>query len=162
MQPNRGQVLATQPLAELRYARPHYARGGYDYWHQRPDGRLVIGGSRDAAFDEEQTGVEATTETVQARIEELATRLVGERLRITHRWAGIWGTTPDELPLVGPVPGRDGVWIAGGYSGHGNALGLACGDLVAQAILGRQPAELALFDPARAGLRVPVQADPAS
>ena len=44
VRPTRGQVLATEPLAELRYLRPHYARGGYDYWHQRPDGRLVIGG----------------------------------------------------------------------------------------------------------------------
>ena len=48
-----------------------------------------------------------------------------------------------------PVPGRDGVWIAGGYSGHGNVLGLACGDLVARAILGERPPELELFDPSR-------------
>ena len=69
--------------------------------------------------------------------------------RITHRWAGIWGTTPDLVPLVGRSPGRDGVWIAGGYSGHGNALGLACGELVARAILGESLPELELFDPAR-------------
>ena len=68
---------------------------------------------------------------------------------VTHRWAGIWGETADRLPLVGAVPGRAGVWIAGGYSGHGNALGLACGDLVARALLGETPAELRLFDPAR-------------
>ena len=24
---------------------PHYARDGYDYWHQLPDGRLVLGGN---------------------------------------------------------------------------------------------------------------------
>jgi glycine/D-amino acid oxidase-like deaminating enzyme len=41
------------------------------------------------------------------------------------------------------------VWIAGGYSGHGNALGFACGDLVARAILGERVLELDLFDPAR-------------
>jgi glycine/D-amino acid oxidase-like deaminating enzyme len=145
----RGQVLITEPFAERRYLRPHYARGGYDYWHQRPDGRLVIGGNRDAAIDEEQTAVEATTPTVQERIEELAARLMGEQPRVAQRWAGIWGTTPDESPLVGPVPGRDGVWIAGGYSGHGNVLGLACGDLVARAILGERPPELELFDPSR-------------
>ena len=53
------------------------------------------------------------------------------------------------MPLAGRVPGRDGAWLAGGYSGHGNALGLACGDLVARAILGDPPPELDLFDPAR-------------
>jgi len=39
--------------------------------------------------------------------------------------------------------------VAGGYSGHGNVLGLLCGELVAQAMLGREAPELALFDPAR-------------
>ncbi len=145
----RGQVVATEPLRELLYERPHYAREGYDYWHQLPDRRLVIGGSRDASIESELTDVEATTDAVQARIDALSEQLVGYRPRVTHRWAGIWGTTPDLEPLVGPVPGREGVWVAGGYSGHGNALGLACGDLVARAILGERPPELEIFDPAR-------------
>lgn len=145
----RGQVLVTEPLPERLYERPHYAREGYDYWHQLPDGRLVIGGNRDASLETEQTAVEETTELVQGRIEALAEQLVGYRPSVTHRWAGIWGTTPDLEPLVGPVPGRAGVWVAGGYSGHGNALGLACGDLVARAILGEEPPELEVFDPAR-------------
>jgi glycine/D-amino acid oxidase-like deaminating enzyme len=149
VQPTRGQVLVTEPFPEPRYLRPHYARDGYDYWHQRPDGRLVIGGNRDAAPAEEQTAVEETTPIVQDRIEALAAELLGRVPRVERRWAGIWGTTPDGSPLVGPVPGRDGVWIAGGYSGHGNVLGLACGDLVARAILGERPPELALFDPGR-------------
>ncbi|HZO33583.1 MAG TPA: FAD-binding oxidoreductase [Gaiellaceae bacterium] len=151
--PTRGQVLVTEPVTPLRYARPHYARDGYDYWHQRPDGRLVIGGSRDAAFEEERTGVEATTPVVQDRIEALAAELLDARPRITHRWAGIWGTTPDQLPLVGPVAGRDRVWIAAGYSGHGNVPGLACGDLVARALLGDDVPDHELFDPARPSLR---------
>jgi glycine/D-amino acid oxidase-like deaminating enzyme len=41
------------------------------------------------------------------------------------------------------------VWVAGGYSGHGNALGLACGDLVGRAILGESLPELEIFDPSR-------------
>jgi gamma-glutamylputrescine oxidase len=145
----RGQVLVTEPLAASLYERPHYARAGYDYWHQLADGRLVIGGNRDAALDVEQTAVEATTDLVQGRIEALAAQLAGFAPRVTHRWAGIWGTTPDLEPLVGRVPGREGVWVAGGYSGHGNVLGLACGDLAARAILGEQPRELEVFDPAR-------------
>ncbi len=146
----RGQVLATEPLDEVRYDRPHYARGGYDYWHQLPDGRLVIGGNRDASFETEDTDVEETTDAIQSRIDALVEQLVGGRPAVTHRWSGIWGTTPDLMPLVGEV--REGVWVAGGYSGHGNALGLACGDLVARAILGERPAELEIFDPARATL----------
>ena len=148
----RGQVLATEPLRLRRYEQPHYARGGYDYWHQLPDGRLVIGGNRDAALTTEETDVEETTELVQARLDALVEKLVGHRPAVTDRWAGIWGTTPDLIPLVGPVPGHEHAWVAGGYSGHGNVLGLACGDLVARAILGERPAELEIFDPNRAGL----------
>jgi gamma-glutamylputrescine oxidase len=149
VRPTRGQVLVTEPLDELLYGRPHYARDGYDYWQQLADRRLVIGGQRDASPAAEDTAVEETTTVIQARLEELVTQLVGHAARVTHRWAGIWGTTPDLLPLAGRVRGRDDVWLAGGYSGHGNALGLACGDLVARAVLGDTSPELALFDPAR-------------
>jgi gamma-glutamylputrescine oxidase len=147
--PTRGQVIVTEPLERLLYDRPHYACHGFDYWHQTPDRRLVVGGRRDAALELETTAEEATTEVIQRELEAFATDLAGEPVRVTHRWAGIWGTTPDALPLVGPVPGHDGVWAALGYSGHGNVLGLAAGDLVARAILGERAPEVDLLDPAR-------------
>jgi gamma-glutamylputrescine oxidase len=150
IQSTRGQVLATEPLRDRLYERPHYARAGYDYWQQLPDGRLVLGGKRDASFETEETDVVETTEAIQAALDAFLEELVGYRPSVTDRWAGIWGTTADLLPFVGPVPDRDGVWVAGGYSGHGNALGLACGDLVARAVLDEHPSELELFDPARA------------
>ena len=55
----------------------------------------------------------------------------------------------DFLPAVGRVPGEEGLWIAGGYSGHGNVLGFACGRLVARAILGDRDPLLDLFEPTR-------------
>jgi glycine/D-amino acid oxidase-like deaminating enzyme len=143
----RGQILATAPIDVVLYDRPHYARGGFDYWHQLPDGTLVLGGQRDAAFDTEHTDVEQTTKKVQSRLDALAQQLIGFRPTVTHRWAGIWGTTPDLMPLVGEV--REHVWVAGGYSGHGNALGLACGDLVARALLGDASPQLEIFDVTR-------------
>jgi gamma-glutamylputrescine oxidase len=150
--PQRGQMLATEPLGELVFERPHYAREGYDYWQQLPDGRLVVGGRRDASFATEATAVEETTELIQRELERLVLELLGELPVVTHRWAGLWGETADRLPLVGRVSTRANVWIAGGYSGHGNVLGLACGDLLARAILGESPPELELFDPGRFGL----------
>jgi gamma-glutamylputrescine oxidase len=149
VQPTRGQVVVTEPLNERLYERPHYARRGFDYWQQLPDGRLVVGGRRDVDLDGEFTAEEAMTPEIQGALKAFVEELVGRRPAITHRWAGIFGMSPDSLPLVGPVPGRDGVWVSRGYSGHGNVLGLACGDLVAQAILGRREPELELFDPAR-------------
>ena len=147
--PMRGQVLATEPL-ELLYERPHYARGGYDYWQQLPDGRLILGGRRDTSIEAERTAVDETTAAVQGQLEAFAEQLFGRRPEITHRWSGFWGQTADLLPLAGRLPGSDRVWVAGGYSGHGNVLGFECGDLVAQAILGKPTPELAAFDPARA------------
>jgi gamma-glutamylputrescine oxidase len=149
VQPTRGQVVATEPLPQLLFPCPHYARHGFDYWQQLPDRRLVVGGRRDTTLEAEYTTAEETTEAIQAQIEELVRELLGRLPRITHRWAGLFGTTADRLPLVGPVPGRDGVWVAAGYSGHGNVMGLACGELVARAILGEPAPELSLFDPAR-------------
>ncbi|HEV3480285.1 MAG TPA: FAD-binding oxidoreductase, partial [Gaiellaceae bacterium] len=151
VRPTRGQVLATEPLGELHFARPHYARQGYDYWQQTPDGRLVLGGRRDLSLETEWTSEEATTAPIQEQLELLVEQLLARRPRITHRWSGIFGSSPDGLPLVGELPGRQGVWVAAGYSGHGNVLGLACGELVADAILGRpRDPLLELFDPARA------------
>ena len=149
IRPTRGQVLTTVPLRERLFPCPHYARGGYDYWQQLPDGRLIIGGQRDSSLETEWTTVEETTPAIQRRLEDLVRSLVGDLPLITHRWAGLFGMSPDGRPLVGRVPGHEGVWAAAGYSGHGNVMGLACGDLVARAILGESPPELALFDPAR-------------
>jgi glycine/D-amino acid oxidase-like deaminating enzyme len=149
VRPTRGQVIATEPLDEVLYGRPHYTYDGFRYWHQTDDGRLVLGGFRDIAVEDEWTREEATTPAIQEALESFARELTGREPVVTHRWSGIFGSTDDLLPLVGRVPGYDHVWASVGYSGHGNVLGLACGSLVAEAILGRPSQELALFDPAR-------------
>ncbi|HLX21387.1 MAG TPA: FAD-dependent oxidoreductase, partial [Gaiellaceae bacterium] len=98
---------------------------------------------------DELTDVEETTPTIQAALGRFLADLSDGEARISHRWAGIFALTQDLLPLVGPVPGRDRLWIAAGYSGHGNVLGFACGELVAGTILGEDAPLLELFDPAR-------------
>ncbi len=149
--PTRGQVIASAPLDRVLYDRPHYARQGFDYWQQLPDGRILLGGFRDVSIMDELTDVEETTPAIQASLESFLHELAGEEVEVTHRWAGIFGLTQDMLPLVGAVPGRDGrVWFAGGYSGHGNVLGFACGELVADALLGDTSSpQLELLDPVR-------------
>ena len=143
IRPARAQMLATAPLTEWHFDAPVYARDGWDYWQQAPDGRLLIGGWRDAELEREFTSVDEPTGTLQARIEAFAGRLLGAPLSVTHRWAGLLGFTDDLRPLVGEL--RDGVWVSAGYSGHGNVLALACGELVANAILGKPARELDLF-----------------
>jgi len=147
--PARGQVLATEPLSERLFDYPHYARHGFDYWQQLPDGRIVLGGFRDFSILTEMTDEETTTEPIQEALDAFLIELLGRMPEVTHRWAGIFGLTQDLLPLVGRVPARDGVWVAAGYSGHGNVLGLLCGELVASAITGNDDPLLELFSPAR-------------
>ena len=147
--PTRGQMIATEPLPEKLFEVPHYGRHGFDYWHQAPDGRILAGGFRDTSLDSEFTADEVTTGPIQAALEEFVADLVGWPLQVEARWAGIFGMVFDFLPAVGPVPGHDGVWVAGGYSGHGNVLGYACGKLAARAIAGDRDPLLDLFDPAR-------------
>ena len=147
--PTRGQMVATEPLPEQLFPLPHYGRHGYDYWHQNDEGRLLVGGFRDADLDSEFTAVEETTPRIQGALEEFVEELLGRRPVITHRWAGVFGLVPDLMPVVGRVPGHDRLWVAGGYSGHGNVLGLMCGELVARAILGEAPPLLEPMSPSR-------------
>jgi glycine/D-amino acid oxidase-like deaminating enzyme len=147
--PTRGQMIATEPIAERLFERPHYGRHGFDYWQQAPDGTILAGGFRDVAFDAEFTADESTTPTIQDALESFVATLVGRRLAVTHRWAGIFGLVLDFMPVVGRVPGSPRVWVAGGYSGHGNVLGFMCGDLVARAMLGDPHPLLDLFAPER-------------
>jgi len=147
--PTRGQVIATEPIEEMLFEIPHYGRHGFDYWHQRADGRIVAGGFRDVSLDTEFTADEVTTPVVQSALEAFVEEHVGRRLRVEYRWAGIFGMVFDFLPVVGRVPGDERLWMAGGYSGHGNVLGFACGRLVARAILGDRDPLMDLFEPSR-------------
>jgi gamma-glutamylputrescine oxidase len=142
-------MIATEPVRERLFECPHYGRHGFDYWQQLEDGRITAGGFRDVDMTSEFTADEVITPTIQEALEEFLSGIVGGPLEVTHRWAGIFGLVLDFLPVVGPVPGQDGTWICGGYSGHGNVLGFMCGDLVARAMMGEERPELGLFDPER-------------
>jgi glycine/D-amino acid oxidase-like deaminating enzyme len=147
--PTRAQMVATEPIPERLFDCPHYSRHGFDYWQQREDGRILAGGFRDTSLATEFTTCEETTEEIQSALDGFVSDLVGWPVVVTHRWAGLFGLVPDFMPVVGPVPGEDGLWVAGGYSGHGMVLGFMCGELLANAILGEEAPDLDLFDPAR-------------
>jgi glycine/D-amino acid oxidase-like deaminating enzyme len=147
--PTRGQMIATEPLPEQLFPIPHYGRHGFDYWHQNDEGRLIAGGFRDVDMTSEFTAHEETTAPIQHALDQFAADVVGWPVQVTHRWAGIFGFVPDLMPVVGRVPGDDRLWVAGGYSGHGNVLGFLGGELVAGAILGEPDPLLAQFEPSR-------------
>ncbi len=61
---------------------------------------------------------------------------------LASSWTGVYDVTPDWNPVLGPVPGLEGLLVAFGFSGHGFKLSPAVGRLVAQLALG-QPTEIA-------------------
>jgi D-amino-acid dehydrogenase len=66
-------------------------------------------------------------------------------------WAGLRPATPDGLPLIGAIPGLEGVYLATGHGMLGVTLAPATAALLAPLVLeGRAAPELAPFDPARA------------
>jgi gamma-glutamylputrescine oxidase len=147
--PTRAQMVATEPIPERLFGCPHYSRHGFDYWQQRDDGRILAGGFRDTSLATEFTTSEETTPEIQSSLDGFVSDLVGWPVIVTHRWAGLFGFVPDLMPVVGRVPGEERLWVAGGYSGHGMVLGFMCGELVANAVLGRDALDLDLFDPTR-------------
>ena len=75
---------------------------------------------------------------------------------ITHRWAGIWGTTPDGLPLAGRVPVATRVWVAPATRATATCSARLRRPRRATRSLGRAAPELldACFDPARLRLEL--------
>jgi sarcosine oxidase subunit beta len=61
--------------------------------------------------------------------------------KLARGWAGLEAFTPDDLPVLGFVPGLDGGLVAAGFSGHGFALAPAVGDVLARLALGRDANE---------------------
>lgn len=145
VRPVRGQMLATAPAPAV-FARPAYAHRGYRYWRQTGDGRVLVGGWRDTALEEEVGEDERTTETIQSRLEAFL-REHRVTAPVTHRWAGTMGFSHDALPYVGRI--GPGVFVCGGFTGHGMAFGPASAELVATLVRGATHPDADLFDPSR-------------
>ena len=59
------------------------------------------------------------------------------------------GFTSDNLPLIGRLPGVPNCYIAGGYTGHGNAFAIHAAKLISELVQGKTNPDVELFDPAR-------------
>ena len=111
---------------------------------QLADGRVLASHLR-ATGDPEQHET-AWRRHVRSCIIELLPRL--EYVSLPLLVEGSYDVTPDHQAIVGAVPGRPGLWVAAGFSGHGFMIAPEVGRAVAAQVCGEQPepqiAELAL------------------
>jgi sarcosine oxidase subunit beta len=103
----------------------------------RPDGRDItmvgVGEEESAGPDSYDQGVDM--EVVQDAWARLAKRIPGlEDARYRGGWSGLFTTTPDWHPILGPVEGIEGLYCAVGFSGHGFKLSPMVGVAMAEMI----------------------------
>ena len=60
-------------------------------------------------------------------------------VEITHRWGGPIAFPASRTPVLGRLPDAANVIVSGGCAGHGIALGVRAGQLVADAIVDGTP-----------------------
>jgi D-hydroxyproline dehydrogenase subunit beta len=111
------------------------------------DGHVLVGSSR------ERRGFDLSVDSAvsDALLDSAAALAPGIReLPVDAAWAGLRPWLPGGLPAIGPSAAADGLWVATGHEGAGVAHGPITGRLIAQALVGEEPAlDLAPFDPDR-------------
>ncbi len=113
---------------------------------------VIVAGGR------HKTGQQDDTEGCLERLERfLREHFAGAR--VAHRWSAQGYYPADGLPYIGASGVHDNLFLATGFAADGLTYGTLAGELVADAILGRQNEHAALyrarrFDPGKAGAKL--------
>lgn len=102
----------------------------------RPNGQLLLGSSRQFGDDAPDLRLALLRRMIQralAYVPGLAA------LPVVRCWTGFRPTTPDHRPLIGPLPGRPGRFLACGHEGLGITTAPATAAMLTAQILGRTP-----------------------
>ena len=129
----------------------------------RLDGLLSIGSTGGRDYDQEELfwGEEFDRVPTEGAKLELLQRAIDvfpalESAQLVHQLAGSRPLSPDRMPIIGPVPGMDGVVLATGHTTKGIHLGPITGRVIADYIRSgsaKVPEEIETFLPERfAGL----------
>jgi D-amino-acid dehydrogenase len=112
------------------------------------DSRVVAGATRETGSGFDYRVTPAGLAEILAEALAVAPGLASCTYRETR--VGFRPVGPDVRPLLGPVPGMDGLVVATGLGASGLTIGPYAGAVAARAALGlRSPIDLAPFDPLR-------------
>lgn len=103
----------------------------------RKTGQVLIGSSRQ--YGVEDARVEAAMlSRMLARAEEYMPGITG--LSALRTWTGFRAATPDKLPLIGPCPGYERLYLATGHEGLGITTSMGTAKLLVDQLLNRPSA----------------------
>jgi len=109
-----------------------------DYLYARTTraGRIIIGGEDSDEIVEPEARDRLIPEKSRLLAQRLAALWPVANPDIEFRWAGTFDTTHDGLPLIGPVPGANGIYAAYGYGGNGITFSYLAAHLIGDLIAG--------------------------
>jgi gamma-glutamylputrescine oxidase len=136
IEPARGQVLVTSEIAGLPFKGAFHYDEGY-YYFRNLGNRVLLGGARNKAFEEEHTEVLSVSDTVQQELERFLREMIlpGKSFTIDHRWSGIMGIGREKLPLVQEI--SPNIFCAVRMGGMGVALAPWVGERISQKMTGK-------------------------
>ncbi|MEX2344735.1 MAG: FAD-dependent oxidoreductase [Balneolaceae bacterium] len=123
IKPARGFVFVTQPIKKLKWRGTFNFNKGYVYF-RNVDDRLLIGGARDVAKNEETTDQFGRNEKIRDWLISFTNDVIKlpAGWEIDIEWSGIMGFTENKEPFIGQI--QPGIWAAAGLSGMGIAIGM--------------------------------------
>lgn len=108
------------------------------YLHSEGEG-VVAGYAEAAEIPDPPAAITLDWDELPALVERLWHRVpLFEAANVTHGWAGLIETTPDDNPVVGWTH-LENVYTVAGFSGHGMCLAPGLAPHIASEVRGRQP-----------------------
>jgi gamma-glutamylputrescine oxidase len=125
--PARNQVLITKPLPNNSIQGTFHYDKGYFYF-RNIDGRILLGGGRSLAKEQEETPEFGTTEIIQNALIDLLKNVIlpNQKFEIESTWSGILGVGNTKKPIVQDI--SKNVSVAVRLGGMGVAIGSLVGD----------------------------------
>ncbi|HLZ42312.1 MAG TPA: FAD-dependent oxidoreductase [Candidatus Sulfotelmatobacter sp.] len=102
----------------------------------RRTGQILIGSSRQYGAEHKEVDHEILRRMLQRAQDYMPSLATLSALRT---WTGFRAATPDKLPLIGPWPGDDALFLATGHEGLGITTSLATAKILVDQIMGMRP-----------------------
>ncbi len=131
LQAGRGQVLVTQPIADLKLKGIFHFDQGY-YYFREINGRVLLGGGRNIDFEKETTTSQELNVSIQNDLDEKLRQVIlpNTSFEIDMRWTGIMAFGKQKNPILKNV--SDNVIAGVRLGGMGIAIGSKLGQLLAE------------------------------